>query len=78
MSWVELIPGCFGNQDLNFGGHATDKERCRTLLKLAIESKANFHQLNEAFKKYLESSGVTEQHLKEQLERIRDLSHWLD
>lgn len=64
------IPGCFGSSDYKFGAHPNDIERARGVLKIALEHRISFTNYINLFRRYLESKGLPELHIKRQLNKL--------
>ena len=74
MNWKQLIPGCFGAQDLKWGSHALDEQRARRMLKDAIDAGATMAEIIAEAQAFLQGKGAQTQHIQDQLDKIRNLS----
>lgn len=77
MPWQQQVPGIFGAQDLIFGGHPQERQRARQLLLDASGASASLKELLDEAEKYLKSKAAQPQHIADQLDRMKQLEHWL-
>ena len=73
MDWKSKVPACFGDKDKVFGDHPEDDIRARDMLKDAIDSKATMSKILAEAESYLKSAGCSQDHIDEQLDKIRNL-----
>ena len=79
MNWQQKVPGTFGNQDLIFAGHQLDADRALDLLKECYKSNISLQDVLDEAEKFLKSKGAQNQHIKEQLDKIRaKFNGWLE
>lgn len=69
----DLIPVCFGEEDLELGGHPLDEERAKDMAKTAKNEGISRRGVKKEVKKYLKEKGVLKKHRKEQLRKIKSL-----
>lgn len=70
----KLIPRCYGSVDLIFAGHSTEIQSAQEMLNATFEEDLGVQDYLNLHIEYLKSKGVTDEHLKEQQERLKDLS----
>jgi succinate dehydrogenase/fumarate reductase flavoprotein subunit len=74
MNWKQRVPGCFGAQDLKWGSHVLDQQRAKQMLKDAIDAGATMAEIVAEAQAYLQGKGALAQHIRDQIDKIRDLS----
>jgi len=72
--WQDLIPACFGIEDLIFGGQFLDRERAIVMITSALRANANMDSILKEAEDFLQESNATNEHIEEQLNRIRNLN----
>jgi hypothetical protein len=77
MSWSERIPGCFGDVDKIFAGHANDCERAAAMLAEANQEGVGWADYLHEIEKWLASVGADKAHTAKQMKRVRDLRSYL-
>jgi cation transport regulator ChaC len=70
----KLIPRCYSTTDLIFAGHPNEIESAQEILNTALKEDLGFEDYLNLHIEYLKSKGVTDEHLEEQEERLKDLS----
>lgn len=76
MSWIEMIPSSFGEADKKFALHQLDCERAVELLKAANSEGVSYLEYCQSIEDWLKSEGVMQSHLREQMERVKDLENY--
>ena len=84
--WKESIRGSFGEKDVIFANHPTDRSRAVTMLTMALESGVGFKtycdEIETWLRKNLADRGVpggrADEHIAKQMARVRDLSNYFD
>lgn len=84
--WKQLIRGSFGEKDVIFANHPTDRSRAAIMLTMALESGVGFKTYCEAIETWLRKNladrgvpgGRADEHIAEQMARVRDLSNYFD
>ncbi|MDP1879969.1 MAG: hypothetical protein Q8K60_03400 [Parachlamydiaceae bacterium] len=64
------IGGCFGASDGVFGSHQLDENRAKALYQMAIDNQISFQEFLEIAWGHMYKKRLTDDHIKEQLERI--------
>jgi len=75
MNWKEKISGCFGDEDLIFGGHQFDLERAMEMFKEALKEDVKLDDIVKECKNYLKSKKANKIHIKEQETVIREFCY---
>ena len=75
MSWKEKIPGCFGNDDLIFGGHPDEIEIAKEMFKKALDYNVELDDIVNECRDYLISKNATKKHINEQEKIVRDFCY---
>ena len=73
MAWKDLIPGCFGVDDLEFALHILDADKAMAMYTAAVEDGAYMHDVLMETKAFLVSKNATMEHIDEQLEKVAKL-----
>lgn len=74
----QLLEGCFGVVDYEFGEHDLERERARELMSWICRHNISRGRIEQAATEYLKTKGCTQMHIDKQLAQMRDLSNWLD
>ena len=77
MSWEDKISASFGVADKKFAMHASDAEKAAELLEAANKENVGWSDYLAGIERWLKESGCSEQHIKTEMERVRDLSSYL-
>jgi hypothetical protein len=72
MNWKEKIPGCFGNDDLEFGFHQYDSERAMEMFKKAAKEDVELEEIVVECKRYLQTKNAIKSHIEKQEKIIRE------
>lgn len=70
MNWKELIPGCFGEADLEFSLNPLDEKRSAEMINMAFNENTTRDVIIGECEKYLQEKGATKKHIKNQIIRI--------
>ena len=70
------IPDCFGEKDHIFGSHRAQSEEARELLKKYWKNNLSFERYVKAMETYLKSLKLPNDHVANQLERVRDIENY--
>lgn len=77
MSWKKRIPCCFGAVDKKFARHANDCERASEMLAEANKENIGWKEYLEKIEDWLKEQGCNANHIKEEMERVKDLRNYL-
>jgi len=77
MSWTDNISGAFGCVDIKFAGHTNEVERAVELLEAANKEEIGFAAYLEGIEDWLKSQGCTQQHIDEEMGKVKNLSSYL-
>jgi hypothetical protein len=74
-TWQKLIPGCFGQMDVNFGVHPLDKARAKEAIKTAQAAGATFEEFERevvwhCYREY-KAPGMQQEHIAKQVSRAK-------
>lgn len=67
----------FGMTDRIFGGHPLDRKAARDVLKKTWAEDLGWEDIERTAREYLRGEGCVQEHINEQIRRMRDLSKWL-
>lgn len=76
MAWSDKISGAFGAMDKRFSGHGCDTIRAAELLATAVSEGVGFSDYLSEIESWLRTQSCTEEHIKEQMNRIRDIKNY--
>lgn len=71
-----LVSGCFGDMDLTFATHSLDVQRAKDLLIQCLERDIPLRTYLSFFEDYLTDTGASKEHIRQQLDRIKNLSSY--
>ena len=77
MAWKHHMPGCFGAQDLIFGGHPNERSVARQMLNDASNDNASLQDLLDEAEQFLQSKSAQPQHIADQCDRMKLVENWL-
>jgi trehalose-6-phosphatase len=78
MTYKNMIPGCFGDQDKIFGSHGHyEVKRVRAMIHKAQEEGEAEGDVAKEIEDYLNNIGSSKIHIDEQINRFHTAWYWI-
>lgn len=71
--WKKMVGRCFGVMDRKFGLHAIERQHANEMLRAALAAGATVADIEAEARAIMSARGCTAEHIKEQVEHVRDL-----
>ena len=76
MNLQELIEHSYGSEDCLFAGHEFDRQRALESIVIADQEGIGFKEFIQFHRDYLEKRGCSEEHIKNQIDKVKTLSNY--
>jgi hypothetical protein len=74
MNWKDQVGACFGCVDQIFALHPNDEERAKKMINDALAAGNSIEEVLAAASEHLESKKCPQNHIEEQLGRVRNVA----
>lgn len=78
MAWKDKMPRCFGIDNGIFAAHPIERRTAREMLERALAERASLADIEAEATRYMKSRRLAEEHIREQLRRVRDLRKYFE
>jgi hypothetical protein len=78
MALENLIKSSYGSEDCLFAMHPSDIKSALKSLVVAQEEEVGFEEFLEKHRVYLRSKNCSEEHISEQIKRVKKVTNYFD